>query len=62
MTLEVLSWIYYLEMVLCSFASIICAALAKLFEKKHKYFESQICDDLIFIAARTTILLFIFYI
>lgn len=60
MTLEVLSWIYYLEMVLCTFASIICAALANLFEKKRKYFKSQICNDLMFIAARTAILLFIF--
>ena len=45
MSLEVLSWLVIGLIALSTFASIICAALAKLFEKKHKYFEPQIYNE-----------------
>ena len=41
MSLEVISWLVVGLIVLSTFISIICAALAKLFEKKCKYFDRK---------------------
>lgn len=45
MALEVISWLVVGLIALSAFISIMCAALAKLFEKKRKYFKSQIYNE-----------------